>query len=273
MMRFDVVTLFPEMVAAPFRFSMMARAQARGLFSLHVHDLRDWAEGRHRVCDDYPFGGGEGMVMKVEPVFRALKVLVRPDLRHRTVLMSPGGARFDQVAARRLGQFEQVVIVCGHYQGVDERVRLHLVDEEISIGDYVLSGGELPAMVVVETVSRLIPGVVGREDSVNNESFEQGILDHPYYTRPRVFEGMAVPEILLSGDHGRIAAYERQEALRRTWRSRPDLLTGAGLSASDREFIKRLEAGEASFPEAGPERSDPDEKGPANVDVSGLIVG
>jgi tRNA (guanine37-N1)-methyltransferase len=238
-MQFDVITLFPGMVEAPFQFSLMASAMSRGLFALNAHDLRDYAAGRHRVCDDYPFGGGEGMVMKVEPIFTALQKIVLSNAPTRVLLMSPGGSRFDQAKAHELTRFDQVVLLCGHYEGVDERV-LNLVDEEVSIGDFVLTGGELAAMVVVETVARLLPGVVGCGDSIRNESFEDGLLDYPHYTRPRSFEGMEVPEVLLSGNHARIAAYNRKAALRRTLRKRPDLLARANLNRSDLEILEQI---------------------------------
>ncbi len=245
-MRFDVITLFPEMVSAPFRHSLMARAIEAGRFTLNVHDLRRYALDRHRVCDDYPFGGGEGMVLKVEPIARALEDIVTPEGNRSVLLTSPGGRRLDQALARTLAKLDQLVIVCGHYEGVDDRVRAHLVDGEISIGDYVLSGGELAACVIVDVVARLLPGVVGDPASVANESFETGLLDHPQYTRPRVFAGMRVPDVLLSGDHARIARWRRREALRRTWRDRKDLLETVDLSEEDRRFLEQLDAEQAS---------------------------
>lgn len=239
-MQFDVITLFPEMVEAPFQHSLMAKARARGLFALNVHDLRPFAAGKHKVCDDYPFGGGEGMVMKVEPIARALQAIVRPELRKRVVLMSPGGAPFTQAHALRLATYEQVVLLCGHYEGVDERVRTHLVDEELSIGDYVLTGGELAAMVILEATARVLPGVVGDASSVQFDSFTDGLLDFPQYTRPREFEGMAVPDILVSGDHKKVAIWRRREALRRTLVNRPDLLAQAHLSPHDKSMLWEL---------------------------------
>ncbi len=250
-MRFDVITLFPDMVRAPFRYSLMARAIDAGLFGLQVHDLRQFAADRHRVCDDYPFGGGEGMVLKVDPIARAIAAAAQRGVRKQVLLTSPGGRRLDQAFARELAQLDQVLIVCGHYEGVDERVRQHIVDGEVSIGDYVLTGGELAACVIIDVVARLLPGVVGSRASVDNESFENGLLDHPQYTRPRVFDGLAVPEVLLSGDHGRIARWRRQEALRRTWRDRPDLLENAPLSEEDRRFLGALDVRRDSGFEAG----------------------
>lgn len=238
-MRFDIITLFPDMVDAPFRHSLMGKARVRGVFSLVAHDLREYAEGRHRVCDDYPFGGGEGMVMKVEPIARALAKVRDPQLKGEIILLSPGGAPFTQQTAQTLAQLEQVVFLCGHYEGVDERV-LSRVDRLLSIGDYVLTGGELAAMVVVEAVARLLPTVVGDAASLANECFSDGLLDFPQYTRPREFDGLSVPDVLLSGDHGKIARWRREEALRRTLRFRPELLEHARLSAADRQTLRKL---------------------------------
>ncbi|MFM7203448.1 MAG: tRNA (guanosine(37)-N1)-methyltransferase TrmD [Myxococcota bacterium] len=245
-MQFDILTLFPGMVKTPFEYSLMAKAQEKGLFSLKVHDLRDYATGRHRVCDDYPFGGGEGMVLKVEPIARALQALRAPEKRSRVLLMSPGGIPFSQREAQRLATYEQLVLLCGHYEGVDERVSTHLIDEALSIGDYVLTGGELAAMVVTEAVARLLPGVVKTSASVEQDSFSDGLLDHPQYTRPREFEGMAVPDVLLSGDHAHVARWRRREALRRTLLQRPDLLEQARLSQDDRKVLEALRREHAS---------------------------
>ena len=236
-MRFDVITLFPDMVRAPFRYSLMAKAEEAGLFALQVHDLRQWADGRHRVCDDQPFGGGEGMVMKVGPIAAALQAVREPDKRSRVILMSPGGQRFDQSHAFRLASYEQLILLCGHYEGVDERVQTRLVDEVLSIGDFVLTGGELAAMVVLEATARVLPGVVGDAASVENESFSAGLLDCPHYTRPRNFNGWEVPEILVSGDHGKVALWRRQEALRRTFLARPELLAHAALTEQEQAMI------------------------------------
>lgn len=245
-MQFDIITLFPQMVQVPFQQSLMGKAQEKGIFTLRVHDLRDYAEGRHRVCDDYPFGGGEGMVLKVEPIARALQALVDPQKRSRVLLTSPSGTPFTQSVAQRLGGYEQLVLLCGHYEGVDERVSRQLIDEAVSIGDYVLTGGELAAMVITEAVARLLPGVVKSSASVEQDSFSDGLLDHPQYTRPREFEGMAVPDILLSGDHANIARWRRQEALRRTLLHRPDLLKQARLSQEDRKVLEALRREHAS---------------------------
>lgn len=239
MIRFDVITLFPELVQAPFQHSLMGRALEQGLFQFKAHFLREYAEGRHRVCDDAPFGGGEGMVMKIEPLAKAIRAVRLAEGKSRVLLMAPGGRRFDQAMARELLKLEQLVLVCGHYEGVDARIH-HFIDGEVSVGDFVLTGGELPACVIVETVARLIPGVVGRPESIANECFEGGVLDFPQFTRPREFEGLTAPDILLSGDHARIAAWRREQALQRTLQQRPEMLDVAPLSESDRRILNRL---------------------------------
>lgn len=239
-MRFDVVTLFPAMVEAPLGHSLLGRAQESGAVEVKVHDLRRWTEGRHHVADDSPYGGGAGMVLKVEPVVKALRGLREEGPPGRVVLMGPAGRRFTQAEAHRLAGEPRLILLCGHYEGVDERVRPH-VDEELSIGDYVLTGGELAALVVIDAVARLRPGVVGNTDSLIEESFETGILDHPHYTRPRVFEGVQVPEVLFSGHHEEIRRWRRREALRRTLLFRPDLLRDAPLSDEDRRWLEALE--------------------------------
>jgi tRNA (guanine37-N1)-methyltransferase len=223
-MRIDVLTLFPGIFESPLRESLLGRAQERGLIEIHVHDIRDHTEDRHRTADDEPFGGGPGMVMKAEPVFRAVEALSAGP--RRTILLSPAGRRFDQAMARELAVEPRLVLICGRYEGVDERVVEGLPAEEVSIGDFVLSGGEVAALALIEAVTRLVPGVVGKEESLLAESFEGPLLDHPHYTRPREFRGMAVPEVLSSGDHARIAEWRRQAALQKTRRNRPDLLTG-----------------------------------------------
>jgi tRNA (guanine37-N1)-methyltransferase len=238
MMRIDVVTLFPAMVEAVLAESMLRVARERGAVDLRVVDLRDHTEGRHRVADDYPFGGGGGMVLKPEPLFAAVEALRTPGAR--VVLLCPQGAPFAQDVAARLAGERHLVLLCGHYEGVDERVRRHLVDEELSIGDYVLTGGELPALVVVDAVVRLLPGVLGDPAGPANESFAAGRLDYPQYTRPADFRGLAVPEVLLSGDHGRIARWRRREALRRTLERRPDLLERVPLTREERAWLDEL---------------------------------
>lgn len=230
------------MFDAPLAEGVVARAIARGVVSVGVHDLRDFTTDRHRVVDDVPFGGGPGMVLKPEPLFEAVDAIRR---RHgepgAIVLTSPQGSLFTQAVAERLRTLRHIVILCGRYEGVDDRVREHLATEELSIGDYVLSGGELPALVILDAVARLEPGVVGDADSVVQESFARGLLDHPHYTRPAEFRGWPVPEVLLSGHHGRIAEWRRREALRRTLERRPDLLRGAVLDARERAMIEELE--------------------------------
>jgi tRNA (guanine37-N1)-methyltransferase len=225
-LRVDVFTLFPGIFDSPLRESLLGKAVAAGLVDVQVHDIRDHAHDRHRQVDDYGFGGGPGMVLKAEPVFEAVEALESG--RKRILLMSPSGRRFTQAMARELAAEAWLVLVCGRYEGIDERVAEGLPAEEVSIGDFVLSGGEVPALVVLEAVSRLIPGVLGNEESLEAESFEDGLLDHPHYTRPREFRGMAVPDVLLSGDHRAIAEWRRLAALEKTRRNRPDLLAGAG---------------------------------------------
>ena len=223
-MTFDIVTIFPAMIEQPLAAGIIGRAIERGTLDVKVHDLRDFTTDRHRVVDDVPYGGGPGMLLKPEPIFRALDAIEKErGTGGLVILMSPQGRRFTQADARRLSQANHVVLVCGRYEGVDERVRQR-VTEELSIGDYVLSGGELPALVVLDAVARLVPGVVGDADSVEGESFVQGVLDHPHYTRPAVFRGMAVPDVLVSGHHAEIERWRSEERMRRTRARRPDLL-------------------------------------------------
>lgn len=221
-MRVDILTIFPGIFDGPLRESLLGKGIAAGVVDVRVHDIRDFTTDRHRQVDDVPFGGGPGMVMKPEPVFAAVESL-GPDPK-RVLLLSPAGRRLDQPFARELSDEPWVVLICGRYEGVDERVVKGLSAEEISIGDYVLAGGEVPALVVLEAVARLVPGVVGREESLHQESFEEGLLEHPQYTRPQEFRGMTVPEVLLSGDHGRIREWRRKAAIEKTRRVRPDLL-------------------------------------------------
>jgi tRNA (guanine37-N1)-methyltransferase len=222
-MRVDIMTLFPEMFAGPLGYSMIGRAIERTLLQVTLTNIRDFATDRHRTVDDYPYGGGPGMVMKPGPIFDAVEAVVTPE--SPIILLSPRGRLFSQRIAEELAQREHLVLVCGHYEGVDERVREHLATDELSIGDYVLTGGELAAMVVVDAVGRLLPGVLGGEQSTAEESHSSGVLEYPHYTRPPEFRGWPVPEILLSGNHGEIARWRRQQALRHTAEARPDLLT------------------------------------------------
>ena len=234
--RIDVLTLFPKMFESPFAESIVARARAAGQVELAVHDIREWATDRHHVVDDAPYGGGAGMVLKPEPVTRAIRA-TKGEHGH-VVLMSAQGALFDQAAARRLAQLSHLVIVCGHYEGIDERVIEGDVDEELSIGDFVLTGGELAAMVVIDAVTRLIPDVIEAE-SLTNESHTEGLLEGPHYTRPVEHEGRRVPAVLLSGDHAAIARWRRAEAVRRTVERRPDLIERAGLTPAERARLPR----------------------------------
>ena len=223
-MRIDVFTIFPGIFESPFRESLLGKAIETGILDVRVHDIRDFTTDRHRQVDDEPYGGGPGMVMKPEPVFAA--VLSLGDGPKRVILLSPAGRRLDQALARELAREPWLVLVCGRYEGVDERVVEGLPAEEVSIGDYVLSGGEIPTLALIEAVTRLVPGVVGKEGSLDRESFEQGILDHPHYTRPQEFRGMPVPDVLLSGNHAEIERWRREAALEKTRRNRPDLLKG-----------------------------------------------
>lgn len=231
-MEVDVITLFPEIVRVPLSASMVGRAQERGILRLRVHDLREHGLGKYRQVDDEPFGGGPGMVLKPEPLFAALEPL-RTE-RSRVLLMTPQGRRFHQRDAERLGREEHLILVCGHYEGVDQRFVERFVDEELSIGDYVLTNGAIAAVVVIDAVTRLLPGVLGDAESVVQESFgASGLLDHPHYTRPAEWRGMAVPEVLLSGDHARIAAWRREQARARTLCNRPDLARGTSGGGDD----------------------------------------
>lgn len=225
-MEFDIVTAFPPMFEGPLSCSILRRARESRIITVRVHDLRDHATDRHHKVDDAPYGGGGGMVLLPGPLFAAVEAIQKrhPAARSRTILFCPQGTTYDQHAAARLARFDRLILLCGRYEGVDERVREHLADESISIGDYVLTGGEIPALVVIDSVARLLPGALGDAEAASRDSFHEGILDHPQYTRPADFRGWKVPEVLLSGDHGRIAAWRREEALRRTAVQRPDLI-------------------------------------------------
>ena len=223
-LRFDIISIFPGMFESPFGNSIIQRAREEGLLDIHVHDLRDYSLNKHRKVDDSPFGGGVGMVMNVEPIARAITAVKKEVPETRTILLSPGGRPFDQEKAWELSSLPSLTLICGRYEGIDERIRLHYVDEEISIGDYVLTGGELPAMVLVEAISRLLPGVLGDPESVVEESFHDDLLEYPQYTRPRDYEGLKVPEILVSGDPKKIRDWQKAEALKKTAQVRPDLL-------------------------------------------------
>ena len=221
-MRIDILSLFPAIAAAPLGESMIGKAQQRGLVEIHSHNLRDWARDKHRTTDDAPYGGSQGMVMKCEPFFAAVEELRTP--RARVILLTPAGRRFDQSLAAEYAKREHLILLCGHYEGVDQRVVDHLVDDEISIGDYVLTNGALAAAVVADAVVRLIPGVLGDAQSAPDDSFSSGLLEFPQYTRPLDFRGWCVPDVLLSGNHGEVAKWRRARALEKTRRIRPDLL-------------------------------------------------
>ncbi len=239
--RFDIVTIFPRMVRALLEDGLLARAAAAGTLVVEAHDLREFTTDRHRVVDDAAFGGGPGMVLKPEPVVRAVEAIVeRHGAASAVIVPSPQGRRLTHDEAARLSRLDHLVVVCGRYEGIDERVHEVLATEEISIGDYVLTGGELPALVIVEAVARLVPGVVGDEQSVACDSFARGVLDWPHYTRPAEFRGRRVPDVLLSGHHAAIDRWRRREALRRTLARRPDLLAAATLDADERRILDEL---------------------------------
>ena len=246
-MRIDLVTIFPGMVEAPLGDGIVHRAREAGLADIRVHDLRAFTDDRHRTVDDAPFGGGPGMVMKAEPFFRAFETLW-PEGRgaqDAVVPLTPRGRRFDQEAARRLAGLDRLMLLCGRYEGIDERVAECLATEELSLGDFVLTGGEVAALAVVEATVRLLPGALGDEESAQADSFETGLLDWPHYTRPAAARGHGVPEILLSGDHGRIRRWRRREALRATRQRRPDLLSAARLNAEDERILREIEHDDA----------------------------
>lgn len=241
-MIFDILTLFPEFFDSPLRQSVIGKAVAKGLIQVSCHNLRDFTTDRHRTTDDYPYGGGHGMVMKVEPMVAAIEALKASRPGAPVVMTTPQGERFTQETAMEFAATGSVIILCGRYEGYDERIR-EFADREVSVGDYVLSGGEIPALVMVDAVSRLVPGVLGEPASSEADSFSAGLLEHPQYTRPEEFRGMAVPEVLLSGNHALIEKWRRREALRRTFLKRPDLLDVAELTEEDRAFIEELRRG------------------------------
>ena len=238
-MRIDTLSTFPDMFSSVMGASMMRRAQEKGLLDFHAYDLRDWTYDRHRTTDDDPYGGGDGLVMKCEPLFEAAEAIAAEGPAPHTVFMAPQGQPFDDALACELAAEERLLFVCGHYEGIDERAYA-LADRVISLGDYVLTSGELASMVVIDAVVRKLPGVLGAPDGAAEESFAAGLLEHPQYTRPASFRGMEVPPVLLSGDHGAVARWRREQSLARTAALRPDLIEAAELTPDDREFLKNL---------------------------------
>ncbi|NMC91662.1 MAG: tRNA (guanosine(37)-N1)-methyltransferase TrmD [Smithella sp.] len=242
-MRFDVLSIFPEMLQSPLEFSLLKKAREKGLIEVGLHNIRDWTRDKHHMTDDAPYGGGCGMVMKVEPVARAVAAVKQAGEASLVVLLTPQGEIFNQTIAAELARQKQIILICGRYEGFDERIREHLADREISLGDYILTGGELSALVVIDATARLIPGVLGNDASASRESFSQGLLEYPQYTRPAEYSGWSVPEVLLSGNHAQIERWQRIEALRRTWRRRPELLEKIELSEEDRTFLEKIKQG------------------------------
>ncbi|MDO8635416.1 MAG: tRNA (guanosine(37)-N1)-methyltransferase TrmD [Dehalococcoidia bacterium] len=239
-MRIDIISLFPQMFEGPFSESLIKRAVENGLVQINIHNLREYTHDRHHTADDYPYGGGPGMVLKPEPIFEAVEA-IKGDDKAEVVLLCPQGEVFSYRIAQEFAAIERLIFVCGHYEGVDERTREHLVDREISIGDYILTGGELAAMVVVDSVVRLIPGVLGSAESLQEESISWGLLEYPQYTRPPEFRGWTVPDVLLSGNHQEIARWRREQAIRRTFYRRPELLDKAKLSPHERRLVASLQ--------------------------------
>jgi len=238
-MRIDILSLFPEMFVSPLNESIMKRAREQGLVDIVVHDIRDYTHDKHNTADDYPYGGGPGMVLKPEPIFEAAEAIKQKLGVSETpiILLTPQGRLFSQTVARELSRHSHLMLICGHYEGLDERVCEHLATDQISIGDYVLSGGELAALVIVDAVARLIPGVLGSEDSVNDDSHSDGLLEYPQYTRPPSYRGWSVPPVLLSGNHGEVAQWRRRQALVRTAQRRPDLLEKVNICDEERKWI------------------------------------
>jgi tRNA (guanine37-N1)-methyltransferase len=238
-MRIDILSLFPEMFVSPLNESILKRAREQGLVNIVVHDIRDYTHDKHHTADDYPYGGGPGMVLKPEPIFEAVETIQQQleTSEIRIILLTPQGRLFSQSVAQELARQQHLMLICGHYEGLDERVCEHLATDQVSIGDYVLSGGELPAMVVVDAVVRLIPGALGSEDSAGNDSHSDGLLEYPQYTRPPSFRGWSVPSVLLSGNHGEVAQWRRRQAIIRTAKRRPDLLQKVNIRDEERIWI------------------------------------
>jgi tRNA (guanine37-N1)-methyltransferase len=232
------------MFSSPLNFSLLKKAQEKGILNICLHDIRNWADDKHKMTDDAPYGGGCGMVMKVEPVEKALAAIRNPENDPLVVLMTPQGETFNQEIATQLSEKKQIIIVCGRYEGVDERIREHLIDREISIGDYILTGGELAALVLIDAVSRLIPDVLGNPESTLAESFSHSLLEYPQYTRPAEYRGWLVPDVLLSGNHAQIELWRERESLKRTYQRRPDLLKKIKLSAEDKKYLEKIKSEE-----------------------------
>lgn len=247
-MNFHVLTLFPDMITQGLNTSVTGRALANGLIQLNAVNIRDYSQDKHKHVDDYPYGGGAGMVMQPEPIYLAYEELVQNmEKKPRVVYVTPQGKVFHQAMAEEFAQEEDLVFLCGHYEGVDERILEEIVTDYVSIGDYVLTGGELPAMVMIDAVSRLVPGVLNNQDSAEFESFHDNLLEHPHYTRPVEYHGKKVPDVLLSGHHGNIEKWRREESLKRTWLRRPELLAEANLTGEDRKYLKNLGCAEELF--------------------------
>lgn len=247
-MRFDILTILPEIFPPYLESSILLRARQRGLIDVRVHNIRDYTHDKHHTTDDTPYGGGGGMVMKPEPIFEAVESVLGAESDRASpqpipvILLTPQGRVFSQRVAEELSHHERIVLLCGRYEGVDERIRQHLVTDEISVGDYVLTGGELPALMIIDAISRLIPGVLGDPDGAQDDSHSMGLLEYPHYTRPPEFRGWSVPDILLSGDHAKIERWRREQALLRTLNKRPDMLEKAQLNKADKEFVERLKS-------------------------------
>lgn len=240
-MQFEVFTLLPEVFPPYLESSILQRARQRGLIDVRLHNIRDWARDKHHTTDDMPYGGGGGMVMKPEPIFDAVESILGPDSGLPIILLTPQGRVFSQTVARELSAHERIGLICGRYEGVDERIRQHLVTDEISIGDYVLTGGELPALILIDALTRLLPGALGDPTGAEDDSHASGLLEYPHYTRPPEFRGVGVPEILLSGDHAKIDKWRREQSLLRTLQRRPDLLEKVELTEKEREFLKKAQ--------------------------------
>ncbi len=236
---FNIITLFPEMFKSPLNESILKKAQEKKLLKINLFNLRDFAEGKHRVTDDYPYGGGVGMIMKPEPIVKAIESIKAQKPESKVILMTPQGKSLNQNYVKTLSKEHSWIIVCGHYEGIDERIRQNFIDKEIAIGDYILTGGEIPAMVLIDAMVRYIPGVIGGKGAIENDSFDNSLLEYPQYTRPANFRGLEVPEVLLSGNDKLIREWQHREALKRTLERRPDILEKAELNESDRQFIKK----------------------------------